>query len=220
MEIELTTKEMRQITGIEANNLPNYCDRGHLETNGEKYSKKRYPLSALNKSFIQQHGKPGSLDKVIKLRNQVKKETKKNKPKPPSKPKKKPQPKPVKPKPKAKEPEKIKPEPIEHELSPLAKANLRQKELAIEKAELQMRQQKIELEKVEGNFIDIEKTANIIRSYSENNARILKREFTNLITEICSRSSVDSTRYLTKIGDIINKSNAESVRDVETLLSE
>lgn len=81
---ELTSSELRQVTGIAAKNLYNYRVRGHIVQNGFK----KYDLTnESNKAFIEQYGIPGKLELII--------ENQKEKAKP-----KQPKPKAIKPKPK------------------------------------------------------------------------------------------------------------------------
>ena len=237
---ELTSSELRIVTGIAAKNLFNYRSRGHIVQNIFK----KYDLSnETNKAFIEQYGIPGQLELVIekqnvkplpkiinpkiekvkveKLKKIVKPKKKIKDPTPKQKEPKKLIPKPE-PKPKLKKetkpkPEKVKTVHIENELSELTKVNLRQKEISIKKSEAEMKLKELELLQKQNSLIELERVVNISKAYADNLSRGLLQTIKTFVQDICARHNIESGKtgeYKMKVADLINKSNEKAIQEL------
>jgi len=203
--ITFTASEMRVITGIQAKNLYNYWKRGHIE----KDENKLYPFSKINKQFLAEYGKATELEKV--LQEKKKKPAQKN-----SVTKKKPVAKKATSKKttKAKPAPKKQPRKKEEELSPLQNVNVIQKELAIEKARVDLQLKKKELSKQSGDLIELSTTIDSIKRYSGDFNRDLLQNIRTFVQDICARHGIESGKmgeYKMKVADIINDSNNKAV---------
>lgn len=223
--IAFTSSELRQITGIAAKNLYNYKKRGHLVQSDDKtYSFE----NEINKAFIDSYGKKTILNDIIeaqKTKSDPKPKTKKKEVKKPTVKKKTVKKVASKKQVKEKKETKIKakpkpdpkPVPQPQELSPLAKITLEQKRLGIRKVKTEMELKELELKKLNGSLIDLDKTIDIIKGYSENFNRELLQTIRTFVQDICARHSIDSGKsgeYKLKVADLINKSNDSAIQNL------
>ncbi len=212
----LKTKHLRIITGIDAKNLWNYKDRGHLIQNDDKTYDSEHPT---NIAFIELHGSLKKLKEVIAQMNEVVQVKVKKKPGP------KPKEKSSVEKTSHKKKEKLdnsdkssnklqKVKEVKYELSEKAKVELDLKKINIKKVTRELQLKDLEFKKAEGSLFSMEKFIAIAKSYSENNAREAVRNMKKLIQDICTRHQIDSAKtgaYILKVTDEINKSNSVAI---------